>query len=133
VDQPLAYLDDQLAHYTDELGAVGVAGLDVPSRIYEEICALPEEALNRIRVQSKLTPERFRDELSSFQSFEEIVFADGPENVPSAVSRARMIVLLHLSFVMLRDSLLRSVRQEAPADSTTRIAFDYLAGGDLWS
>jgi hypothetical protein len=127
----LAYLDDQMAPHGVELAAIGIADPAIASQIYFEIDALPEAAHNRIRSGMTLAPERFLDELSALQAFEEIVFADGRATVPAPVIRARMIVLLYTSFVMLRDSLLAAVRTEVSNGSVSRRIFDFLSKDDL--
>jgi len=131
VNQSLEYLDAQLVAHAGELAAIGLDDRAVPSAVYAEIRSLPESAHNRIRSSMKLAPERFLDELSSFQAFEEIVLADGPALVPPPVMRARLIVLLYTSFVMLRDSMLASVREEVPSESVSRRVFEFLAKDDL--
>ncbi len=131
VTGPLIYLDRQLAEHALELTAIGIADPAVSSQIYLEVDALPEDSHDRIRASMTLAPERFRDELGAFQAFEEIVFRNGPSTVPPPVIRARMIVLLYTSFVMLRDSLLASIRTEVAPDSVSRRIFEFLAKDDL--
>jgi hypothetical protein len=120
-----------MAAHVDELAAIGIEDPAISSQIYREICALSEDAHNRARAGMTLPPERFLEELGAFQAFEEIVFSQGASAVRPPVVRARMIVLLYVSFVMLRDSLLVTVMNELGEETVGRRVFRFLRKDEL--
>jgi len=126
----LEYLDAQLEearHASDVPRLSSDIWPRIASQIYDEVRALDEMSVNRLRVAVVIPPERYREELWAFQQWVEHArcHAHNP-----AVVRAQVMTELYVAFVWLRDSLLKPTKEVMPAGSTFEAIETFLRGGN---
>jgi len=94
--------------------------------IHGEVSGLGEAAMNHLRSTTPIPPERYIEELVAFQEWMEIAHAN--ESNPVIV-RAQVMTQLYVSFVWLRDSLMRPIADALPEKTTFRSVESFLRTG----
>ncbi|MEX2253834.1 MAG: hypothetical protein WEC34_00195 [Acidimicrobiia bacterium] len=125
----LAHLDTQLVALRavcDELQLSELAWAAVATTVHAEVAALDEVALNRLRLEVLIPPERYLSEMGAFQSWMDFAHnnADNP-----VVVRAQVMTELYVAFVWLRDALMLPLAKEVPSDSVFATAAGFLSSG----
>lgn len=127
----LPHLDTQLAEIRPQIDAIPglpeVVRDHLASTIYDEVAALPEQDLNRIRASTPIAPEQYREEMEAFQQWNQIALSNAGNPV---VVRAHVVTGLYVSFVWLRDSILKPVVEHLPQQSCLHAVTTFLSTGD---
>ena len=125
-----------LDHLDSQLGAVRLASetpilapivwSQIASTVEAEILRLDERSINRLRASMPIPPERYIEELGSFQAWMDLAATSADDPI---VVRAQVMTELYVAFVWLRDSVFRPVAAALGSDSTFATIESFLATG----